>query len=87
MTLPKRTLLEADPNAPRAPTQAKYLKKTNDGKENEEIIEWYATLQTEELRELCRVRGKHVGGNRLQLIEYVYVFEALNLTSSVALTT
>ncbi|QDS76033.1 hypothetical protein FKW77_005214 [Venturia effusa] len=69
MTLPKRTLLEADPNAPRAPSQAKYLKRTNDGKENEEIVEWYTTLGTEDLRELCKVRGRLYGGNRVQLIE------------------
>lgn len=52
-----------------APTQSKFLKKTNDGKENEEILEWYATLGTEDLRELCKIRGRLHGGNRVQLIE------------------
>jgi len=69
MTLPKRTLEEADPNVSRTPTHPKFLKKTNDGKENEDATEWYASLQTEELREICRVRGHHIAGNRVQLIE------------------
>jgi hypothetical protein len=69
MTLSKRTLEEADPNVDRTPTDPKFLKKTNDGKENEDATEWYASLQTDELRELCRVRGTYCGGGRVQLIE------------------
>lgn len=71
--LSKRTLEEADPNSEVQPTSTKYLKKTNDGEENEEATEWYASLTHDDLKKLCTARGtRTIGGSRLQLIEYAH---------------
>ena len=70
-TRSKRTLEEADPNATASKPDPKALKKANDGKENEAANDWYASLPTSELQDLCRSRGMSVGLSSFAQVEYV----------------